>query len=106
MIRGRLNKMAGVSAGWPDLFIAEPRRGYHGFFAEFKIGRNTLQAVQQNPTILNPAYTSPPGLVSRSKAALVEVLGEEGALEVMLLNPAVLQCGETLREQPAGQIRR
>ena len=65
-----------------------------------------LQAVQQNPTILNPAYTSPPGLVSRSKAALVEVLGEEGALEVMLQNPAVLQCGESLREQPAGQIRR
>ena len=65
-----------------------------------------LQAVQQNPTILNPAYTSPPGLVGRSKAALVEVLGEEGALEVMLQNPAVLQCGESLREQPAGQIRR
>lgn len=34
------------------------------------------KAVQQNPTVLNPSYTNPPGLVSRSKAALVEVLGE------------------------------
>jgi len=64
-----------------------------------------MQAVKQNPTILNPAYTNPPGVVSRSKAALVEVLGEEGALKVMLKNPAVLQCGESLRVQPAGQIR-
>ena len=67
---------------------------------------NALQAVVRNPTILNPAYTSPPSVVKRSKAALVDVLGKEGALEVMLKNPAVLQCGETLRAQPADQIKR
>ena len=66
---------------------------------------NALQAVRQNPTILNPSYTNPPGLVTRSKAALVEVLGEEEALEVMLQNPAVLQCGADLSKQPADQIK-
>ena len=65
---------------------------------------SALQAVQQNPTILNPAYTSPPGVVSRSKAALVEVLGESGALEVMLKNPAVLQCGPSLESLGAIEI--
>lgn len=67
---------------------------------------NALQAVVRNPTILNPAYTSPPSVVKRSKAALVDVLGKEDALDVMLKNPAVLQCGETLRAQPADQIKR
>ena len=66
---------------------------------------SALQAVQQNPTILNPAYTSPPGVVSRSKAALVEVLGEAGALEVMLKNPAVLQCGSALAGAQASEIK-
>lgn len=64
-----------------------------------------LQAVAQNPTILNPLYTAPPAVVTRSKAALVEVMGKEAALEVMLQNPAVLQCGASLRSQPAGQIQ-
>ena len=54
---------------------------------------DALRAVTQNPTVLNPLYTNPPELVTRSKEALVEVMGEEEALEVMLKNPAVLQCG-------------
>eukprot|EP00908_Phaeocystis_cordata_P027359 Transcript_9914.p2 GENE.Transcript_9914~~Transcript_9914.p2 ORF type:complete len:368 (-),score=94.44 Transcript_9914:105-1136(-) len=66
---------------------------------------DALSAVRANPQILNPAYTSPPGLVGRSKAALVAVLGEKEALEVMLKNPAVLQCGNSLREQPPAQLR-
>ena len=53
-----------------------------------------IEAVERQPYLLNPTYTWPPPLLSRSKVALVEVLGsEEEALEVMLKNPAVLQCG-------------
>ena len=64
------------------------------------------EAVLRQPTIISPRYTWPPPLLARSKAALVESLGsEEEALEVMRQNPAVLQCGVSLREQPAAQIR-
>ena len=66
---------------------------------------DALRAVTQNPTILNPLYTNPPEIVTRSKEALVEVMGEEEALEVMLKNPAILQCGSLLAKQPAGQIK-
>ena len=53
-----------------------------------------LEALNRQPFLLNPTYTWPPPLLSRSKAALVQVLGsEEEALEVMRKNPAVLQCG-------------
>ena len=53
-----------------------------------------IEAVSRQPYLINPTYTWPPPLISRSKAALVDVLGSEvDALEVMLKNPAVLQCG-------------
>ena len=65
-----------------------------------------LRAVVANPSVVNPLYTKSPELVRASKQALVEVMGSEAAaIEVMLLNPAVLQCGDGLRLQPAGQIR-
>jgi hypothetical protein len=65
-----------------------------------------LQAVQANPAVVNPLYTTGPELVRTSKQALIDVMGSEAAaIEVMLLNPAVLQCGDGLRLQPAGQIR-
>ena len=71
----------------------------------YKSEANAVAAVSANPTILNPKYTSPPALVGRSKAALVAVLGEEEAIEVLLKNPALLQCGASLAKQPAGQIK-
>mmetsp|Transcript_25908 Transcript_25908/g.83698 ORF Transcript_25908/g.83698 Transcript_25908/m.83698 type:complete len:220 (-) Transcript_25908:119-778(-) len=65
-----------------------------------------LRAVTQNPTILNPLYTDPPSVIANSKRALVQVLGgEEEAIDVMLKNPAVLQCGSALTRQQAGEIR-
>ena len=65
-----------------------------------------LLAARQNPTVLHPLYTSPPSVIERSKAALVDALGGDSeAAEVMLMNPAVLQCGEPLATQPAEQIR-
>ena len=65
-----------------------------------------LRAVVANPSVVNPLYTKTPELVRASKQALVEVMGSEAeAIEVMLLNPSVLQCGDGLRLQPAGQIR-
>jgi len=65
-----------------------------------------LRAVTQNPTILNPKYTNPPTVISNSKKALIDVLGSEAAaIEVMLKNPAVLQCGAALSKQEAEEIR-
>jgi hypothetical protein len=65
-----------------------------------------LRAVTQNPTILNPLYTDPPSVIANSKRALVQVLGgEDEAIEVMLKNPAVLQCGSALTRQQADEIR-
>ena len=65
-----------------------------------------LQAVRSNPTVIHPLYTKPPELIAASKRALVDVMGsEEEALAVLLQNPAVLQCGDSLRLQPASQIK-
>lgn len=65
-----------------------------------------LQAVEANPTIVHPLYTTPPEIIGVSKKALVEVMGSEAAaIEVMLLNPAILQCGESVRLQPAEQVK-
>ena len=54
-----------------------------------------VEAVQQQPFLLNPTYTWPPPLLTRTKAALLEVFegDEEAVFEVMRKNPAVLQCG-------------
>lgn len=64
-----------------------------------------LQAARQNPTVLSPLYTSPVK-VAESKAALVEVLGsDEEAVEIVLKNPAVLQCGKGLLQQQPSEIK-
>ena len=86
-----------------------PQKDVEALWAEvkraYKSEAKALAAVSANPTILNPQYTRPPALIGRSKAALVSVLGEEEAIEVMLKNPALLQCGASLASQPAGQIK-
>ncbi|EOD22638.1 hypothetical protein EMIHUDRAFT_239912 [Emiliania huxleyi CCMP1516] len=64
-----------------------------------------LQAVRENPQIINPSYTDPPKLLARSKSCLVEIMSEEEAIEVMLKNPAVLQCGLSLRSTQADEIK-
>ena len=66
-----------------------------------------LQAVRQNPTIVNPLYTNPPKLIPESKAGLVKAMGSEAAaLEVLVQNPGLLQCGRELELQPPDEIRR
>ena len=63
-------------------------------------------AISRNPTVMHPLYTDPPSVITNSKAALLEVLdSDEEVLTVMLQNPAVLQCGASLRTQPADQIK-
>jgi len=63
-----------------------------------------LQAVSENPQILNPSY-SRPERIQASKACLVEIMGEADTLEVMLKNPAVLQCGSALAGAQASEIK-
>jgi len=53
------------------------------------------QAVLSNPQILNPSYSFCNTMIA-SKDVLFDMMGKEEALEVMLMNPAVLQCGPSL----------
>ena len=48
-----------------------------------------MAAVEQNSQILCPLYASPV-LLTQSKAALVRMMGDDEALDVMLKNPMVL----------------
>lgn len=52
-------------------------------------------AVLANPQILNPSYSFCNTMLA-SKAVLVDMMGSEDALDVMIKNPAVLQCGPSL----------
>jgi len=63
-----------------------------------------LQAVQANPQIMNPSYTFP-NTVLESRRVLGSLMSQEEALEVMLLNPAVLQCGPSLELSGASEIK-
>ena len=54
-----------------------------------------LQAARDNYQILNPSYSFPNTMIE-SRDVLFDMMGKEEALEVMMLNPAVLQCGPGL----------
>lgn len=54
-----------------------------------------VQAAFENPQIVNPSYSFVNTMVA-SKEVLFDMFGKEEALEVMLKNPAVLQCGPSL----------
>ena len=54
-----------------------------------------VQAAFENPQIVNPSYSFVNTMIS-SKEVLFDMMGKEEALEVMLKNPAVLQCGPSL----------
>jgi len=60
-------------------------------------GTQTLakQAVLENPQILNPSYSFCNTMLA-SRDVLYDMMGKDEALEVMLKNPAVLQCGPSL----------
>jgi len=53
------------------------------------------QAVKDNWQMINPSYSFPNTMLT-SRDVLVDMMGKEEALEVMTLNPAVLQCGPSL----------
>merc|ERR1712070_440095 len=43
---------------------------------------------------INPSYSYRPNALTESKKVLLEYMSEEEAIDVMLKNPSVLQCGE------------
>lgn len=63
-----------------------------------------LEAARTNPQILNPAYSFCNTMLE-SKSQLLAKMGEDEALEVMRLNPAVLQCGPTLEDLGTSEIK-
>uniref|UniRef100_A0A7S0J9H9 Uncharacterized protein n=1 Tax=Calcidiscus leptoporus TaxID=127549 RepID=A0A7S0J9H9_9EUKA len=62
-----------------------------------------LEAINANPQMLNPSYSFPNTLLE-SKQVLLSVMSQAEALEVMRLNPAVLQCGPSLGVLGATEI--
>ena len=56
-------------------------------------------------SIICPLYASP-SLIEASLDALKSVIGEEEATEILAKNPAVLTCGDGLRNAEPGEIRR
>ena len=50
------------------------------------------EAVERQSQVLCPVYASP-ALLTQSRNALVALLGQEEAIEIMLKNPMVLTCG-------------
>ena len=62
-------------------------------------------AQQVRGTILCPLYSSPK-VLRDSYEALVSNIGEEEAAEILRKNPAVLTCGEGLRDADPDEIRR
>ena len=63
-----------------------------------------LAAVQSEPKMLNPSYSFCNTMIA-SKAALTGMMSEDEALEIMNLNPAVLQCGPSLAALGPGEIK-
>lgn len=63
-----------------------------------------VQAVQDNPQMLNPSYSFCNTMLD-SKEALLSVMSQAEALEVMRQNPAVLQCGPSLEMLGAAEIQ-
>ena len=61
-------------------------------------------AVLENPQILNPSYTFCNTMLA-SRDVLVDMMGKEEAMEIMLKNPAVLQCGPSLDTLGPDEIR-
>ena len=53
------------------------------------------QAVKDNWQMINPSYSFCNTMLA-SRDVLYDMMGKEEALEVMVLNPAVLQCGPSL----------
>lgn len=53
-----------------------------------------IQGIRRNPQIINPSYSYRPNALTESKKVLLEYMSEEEAIDVMLKNPSVLQCGE------------
>lgn len=46
--QGVRNKRMGLLKGWPDLFFAEPRKGFHGLFVELKTSTGRIAPEQRD----------------------------------------------------------
>lgn len=61
-------------------------------------------AVRACPQIINPSYSFCNTMLE-SKKALLSLMSEEEALEVIGKNPAVLQCGPSLEDVSAAEVK-
>ena len=51
MLQGIRNKKMGYCKGWPDLFFAQPAKGYHGLFVELKTEDGKIDKKNQQSII-------------------------------------------------------
>ena len=75
--------------------MAEIEQVWGALLACYGNEKDAIQACRDNYQILSPSYSFCNTLLA-SRDALVDMMGKEEALEVMKMNPAVLQCGPSL----------
>jgi hypothetical protein len=96
----RPRKMPKAALELTETFKKDPSRAqldqlWGAMIACYGTEELALRAATQNTQIINPLYSFTNTMLA-SRDVLVNMMGKEEALEVMLLTPAVLQCGPSL----------
>ena len=87
---------------WKEILSAQGRLANRTMCRSWGMRQDmtTRTVAKQNPTLISPLYSSPTKIAD-SKAALLAVFDDSDAdvLDLLLQNPALLQCGTSLRLQ-------
>ncbi len=65
-------KAMGTLAGFPDLFIAYPSKGYHGLFVEMKNGKEGVVSRDQKAVLANLAAYGYKTMICRSYTEFIK----------------------------------